>query len=125
MYGAVFRAEKVKIMGAYTFYSDEEIKHYQALLADEELRILIDEVNKATSQKYFVRQYDFSVKRALIKPLKKPLFSLYVKVSQGEVKCINFSPLDFKASSLNYTVEKAFIVTYFLGILTGVKYSEK
>jgi len=110
-------------MGAYTYYTDEEIANCHNKLPDLELKQLIEETNKATNKTYFVREFEYSLKRVIKKPLKHSRYSLYIKVSDGEVKCINFEPLTTlqNASSLNYTVDKSYISTYLFGVLTGVK----
>lgn len=113
-------------MGAYTFYSDDEIEQHLNEMGDVDLKELIAETNKGTNRVYFAKEYKYSQKRVLRKPLKKSLYSLYVKTSVGEAKCINFAPLsDFKTTSMNYTVDKAFIMTYLFGVLTGMRYCKK
>ena len=110
-------------MGAYTYYTDEEIQYWHNEVTDAELKQLVEETNKATGRVYFAREYIRSATRFMKKPLKKPIYSLYVKVSDGEVKCINFEPLQYNEnqSSLNYTVDRSYISTYLFGVLTGVK----
>lgn len=113
-------------MGAYTFYSDDEINQHLSELNDIELRELITETNQESQRLYFSKEYKYFQKRLFKKTLTKSLFALYVKVSPGEVQCINFAPLsDLKTSSLNFTVDKAFIMTYLFGVLTGIRYGKE
>lgn len=109
-------------MGAYTYYTNEEISDLLSSVKDEELKALIIETNEATGRVYFVSEYLYSQERVLRKTVVSNKYSLYVKVSEaGEVRCINFAPLsDFKTTSLNFTVDKSFIMTFLFGVLSGV-----
>jgi len=107
-----------------TFLYDHELRDFTSV-QDKELNELFQEVREKFDNKYLIHERVFTTKKWLRKPISKTVYTLYNLLNKaGEVQVINFAS-DDSQYSMNYYVPKSYIMTYFYGVLTGIKYRIK
>jgi hypothetical protein len=105
-----------------TFLTEEEVNKFKSS-TDKEINDLLVEVNHYFD-KFLVQEKDYTIKRFFFKTEKRKLYTLYSLLNRaGEVQIINFCQ-DWNWS-INTDVPKSYIVTYFLGILSGIDEMER
>ena len=109
-------------MAITTYFLEEEIDNLLTC-SDEEINELLEEVNQKTNKRYFIREYDFIKKRFLRPPVKNKKFSLFAQINGMDCQVINF--VQEHEWSINTFVGRSYILTYLLGILTGIKQNGK
>jgi len=110
-----------------TFLYDHELRDFTSV-QDKELNELFQEVREKFDNKYLIHERVFTTKKWFRKPISKTVYTLYNLLNKmGEVQVINFASDETKNSrnSMNYYVPKSYIMTYFYGVLTGIKYRIK
>lgn len=102
------------------YYTDNELEKAKSV-SDKELNELLQEVRQIDSRFYLVEQ-KFVSKRWFRKPIEKIGYTLLADLG-GECQVINFcQDHDW---SINGTVSKSYIYTFFLGYINGVKTASK
>lgn len=100
-----------------TYLTDEELERFKSV-TDEELNKLLQEVNENFGDKYRIDETFYQYKKYFFsKPVKRVRYTLYAIMSSPSVQCINFAS-DGK-SSINTSVTKSYLMTYFYGLLTS------
>lgn len=108
-----------------TFLYDHELRDFTSFTSvqDKELNELFQEVRSKFDNKYLINERVFTTKKWFRKPISKTVYTLYNLLNKaGEVQVINFA--SDSPNSMNYYVPKSYIMTYFYGILTGMKYEK-
>jgi hypothetical protein len=107
-----------------TWYRKEELDKMTSV-TDRRLNDLLQEVREKFGNRYYMLEITRTTKPIFGKPKKFFYYSLYGSLGDGEmqeVQCINFAQ-DCEGS-IHTTVTASYIITYFLGLLGGLKYSE-
>lgn len=102
------------------YMDNNELLRYTKV-ADKDLNEIFQEVNEMFPDKFFVRETTFVTKKWFVPDIVTTTYSVYAKVSTGEVQCINFCR-EWEYS-INTDVPKSYVYTYFMGLLGG--YAQK
>ena len=102
--------------------SDDEFKKYRQV-DDIEINELLCEVNKKTNNNFLIKERVFVVKKLFRKPQPKILYEMFCVRLDSEVMVVNFCTE--RESSINTYVPKSYIITYLLGILTGLNHKAR
>lgn len=105
-------------MTCVTYFSDSEVERHRRLLADKELRDILDRANAIPGENWFIESYTIRSRRLFRKPVIEQRYSLYSDVAGIEWQIINFAPVEGDWS-INHTVRKCDILNYLTGYLGG------
>ena len=104
----------------YTYLNKEDIERW-SFTDDHELNDLFQEAKKLNPA-LLISSTSFWLKMGLFK--KKKLVTLYsIRYNEGRDQCriVNFAPID-KSYVLNEYVDKASVMNYLFGFITGYQY---
>lgn len=100
------------------FLEDFEIRMLDLLLADQELKEILDEVNALPGEKWRIRTTKIEKPRWCRKPQVNVFYTLFAHVNGPEWQVINFVPKSDK-EFISTLVPKWDILNYLNGYLAG------
>lgn len=111
-------------MAICTYLNQNEIEEWRKV-SDEDVNELLQDVNKETGNKYFLKAVNIVKRRGwftswFLSPVKETFYTIYIDFGHlPEVQVMNFYMPG--GSSINTSIPKAGIIAYFLGVLAGLQ----
>jgi hypothetical protein len=104
-------------MAIVSYYDEHELEKVKTV-SNEELNELLLEVREK-DDRYYLEEKTFMIKKWFRKPMKKTFYTLLFNTGGCECQIINFC--QDRDWSINTSVPKSYITTYFYGFLNGYK----
>lgn len=107
-------------MPCVTYYSDDDVRNHQSKLQDPEIQELLDEITAIDGTVWFVRRYEFTVRKWFRKPKTHVLYELLANTYPGEFQIINFP-----GEGIRMMVERDFVITYLMAYCGGYNHAKR